>query len=104
MTTLQTQVRSGQTQQQTGRSPFPRVLVHVGLDRANADRLAFAIAFAERFGSAVTGAFLMPPLIPNVAAVGDVVPELIVEQEKLAQADAEKAKAAFLDPVTRKGL
>src|SRR5262249_22966542 len=95
---------SGQTQRQSGRSAFPRILVHVGADRANADRLAFAVAFAERFGSAVTGAYLMPPLIPNVATVGDVLPELIIEQEKVAQGDAEKVKAAFLDHTTRKSL
>jgi nucleotide-binding universal stress UspA family protein len=104
MTTLETQVRTGQTARQGGPTAFPRVLVHIGLDRANADRLGFAAAFAERFGSAVTGAYLMPPMIPSVIAVGDVLPELIVEQEKLAQADAEAAKRGFLDHATRKGL
>jgi nucleotide-binding universal stress UspA family protein len=104
MTTLETQVRPGQKQQQGAPSAFPRVLVHVGLDRANTDRVGFAVTFAERFGSALTGAYLMPPLIPSAVAVGDVLPELIVEQEKLAQADAEKARRAFLDHATRKGL
>jgi nucleotide-binding universal stress UspA family protein len=104
MTTLETQVRPGQAPRQGGPSAFPRVLVHVGLDKANTDRLGFAVAFAERFGSALTGAYLMPPLIPSAVAVGDVLPELIVEQEKLAQADAETAKRAFLDHTTRKAL
>ncbi|HEX2115332.1 MAG TPA: hypothetical protein VHM01_13075 [Alphaproteobacteria bacterium] len=104
MTTLEAQLRPGQTTRQPGPSPFPRVLVHVGLDRANTARLDFAATFAERFGSAVTGAYLMPALIPSAVAVGDVLPELIIEQEKLAQADAEKAKRAFLNHTTRKGL
>jgi nucleotide-binding universal stress UspA family protein len=104
MTTLETQVRPSQAAPRTGASAFPRVLVHVGFESTSADRLAFAVAFAERFGSAVTGAYLMPPLIPSVAAVGDVMPELIIEQEKVAQAEADKARAAFVDHVTRKGL
>lgn len=104
MTTLETQVRTGQGRKGNGPSPFPRILVHVGLDRANTDRLGFAVALADRFGSAVTGAYLMPPLIPSAVAVGDVLPELIVEQEKLAQADADTAKRAFLDHTTRKAL
>lgn len=104
MTTLETQVRPGPAPRQSGPSAFARILVHVGLDRANSDRLGFAVALAERFGSAMTGAYLMPPLIPSAVAVGDVLPELIVEQEKLAQADAETARRAFLDHTTRKAL
>jgi nucleotide-binding universal stress UspA family protein len=104
MTTLETQVRTGQSSKRSSPSPFPRLLVHVGLDRANTDRLGFAVALAERFGSAVSGAYLMPPLIPSAVAVGDVLPDLIVEQEKLAQADADTAKRAFLDHTTRKAL
>jgi nucleotide-binding universal stress UspA family protein len=97
MTTLETQARRGQASQRSVPSAFARVLVHVGLDRVNRHRLDFAVAFAERFGSAVTGAYLMPQLIPSAVAIGDVMPELIIEQEKLAQVDAEKAKSAFLD-------
>ena len=105
MTTLETQVRPGPAPRQSGPSAFARILVHVGLDRANSDRLGFAVALAERFGSAMTGAYLMPPLIPSAIAVGDVLPELIVEQEKLAQADAETAaRRAVLDHTTRKAL
>jgi nucleotide-binding universal stress UspA family protein len=52
----------------------------------------------------VTGAYLIPPLIPSSVAVAEVMPELIAEQEKLASADADKAKAAFLDHATRKAL
>jgi nucleotide-binding universal stress UspA family protein len=104
MTTLETQIQRGPATTASAPSAFPRVLVHIGLDRANADRLGFAASFAERFGSAVTGAYLMPPLIPNIATVGEVMPELIIEQEKLAQADSDKAKTAFLDHAERKNL
>src|SRR5262245_4003063 len=101
MTTLETQIRAGQALPQKTPSAFPRLLVHIGNDRANADRLGFAVAFAERFRSAVTGAYLIPPLLPSSVAVGDVMPELIAEQEKTAFADADKAKRAFLDHTTR---
>jgi nucleotide-binding universal stress UspA family protein len=101
---LETQVRPGQAQQQGSPSAFPRVLVHVGAGRMTDARLGFAISFARRFGSAVTGAYLMPTLIPSAVAVGDVLPELIVEQEKLARSDAEKAERAFRDLIGRTDL
>lgn len=104
MTTLQAQVQTGGTPRSGGPSPFARMLVHVGLDKANTDRLGFAVALAERFGSAMTGAYLMPPMIPAAVAMGDVLPDLIAEQEKLALADAETARRAFLDHTTRKAL
>lgn len=101
---LETQVRPGQAQRQDSSPSFPRVLVHVGSGQANDARLAFAIGFARRFGNSVTGAYLMPTLIPSAVAIGDVLPELIVEQEKLSRADAEKAERAFRDQVGRTDL
>lgn len=85
-------------------SALRRILVHVERgDRAN-DRIRVAADFAERFGSKLTGVFLLPSVVPMAFPSAELSVELLAELERLAQQQADEAMRRYLDDVVRRNL
>jgi nucleotide-binding universal stress UspA family protein len=74
-----------------------RLVVQVDNDKGCADRVAYALAFAEKFGATLCGVFAKGtpklPLVMDVAAGAD----LIEMQEQAASELAEKLRSSFLN-------
>lgn len=80
-----------------------RILVHIDRSDASHARVLTAVNLARLFHGKLAGVYAIRPIIP-LAASGELPAAFLVEQERLAEEDADIAKRRYLDHVTRSGL
>jgi len=103
MTTLTAHAEPSVAQSIRNVPALKRIMVHVDRDERSRHRIEVASQLAVRFGGRLTGVCLIASL-PTVFAAGEVPAAFWIENERLAQEDADIAMRRYLDQVTRRGL